>query len=96
MTQRGEGAETTEPTAQPHTQRRQYIAQLLLYEKLITMTANQLFDLAETLDKAIATLETEGKTFKELYELSDLKAYRAYVQEGIEAAVSAMESNTGE
>jgi hypothetical protein len=60
------------------------------------MTANQLFDLAETLDKAIATLETEGKTFKERCELADLKAYRAYVQEGIEAVISAMESNTGE
>ena len=59
------------------------------------MDTQKLFDLAERLDKTIATLE-KGKTYKELCELSDLKAFRAYVQEGIEADIAAMESNTGE
>lgn len=59
------------------------------------MDTEKLFDLAERLDKTIATLE-KGKTYKELCELSDLKAYREHIQKGIESAIASMESNTGE
>jgi uncharacterized protein YdcH (DUF465 family) len=59
------------------------------------MDTQELFDLAEMLDTTIATLE-QGKTYKERCELADLKAFRAHVQQGIEANISAMESATGE
>jgi hypothetical protein len=45
--------------------------------------------IAEKLDEQIATLEAEGKTYRALCELSDLRAFRAHLQE-------AMESNAGE
>jgi cytosine/adenosine deaminase-related metal-dependent hydrolase len=45
--------------------------------------------IAEKLDEQIAILEVEGKTYKALCELSDLRASRAHLQE-------VMESNAGE
>jgi ethanolamine utilization cobalamin adenosyltransferase len=54
----------------------------------VSKKMHQLY-VAEKLDEQIATLEIEGKTYKELCELSDLKAFRAHLQE-------AMESTTGE
>jgi hypothetical protein len=59
------------------------------------MDAQELFDLAEMLDNTIATLG-QGKTYKERCELADLKAFRAHIQQGIEANISSMESTTGE
>ena len=53
----------------------------------VSKKMHQLY-IAEKLDEQIATLEVEGKTYKELCELSDLRASRAHLQE-------AMESNTG-
>lgn len=58
------------------------------------MDTQELFDLAEMLDTTIATLE-QGKTDEEIHELAELKAFRAHVQQGIEANISSMESNTG-
>jgi hypothetical protein len=54
----------------------------------VSKKMHQLY-LAEKLDEQIATLEVEGKTYRELYELSDLRASRAHLQE-------AMESNAGD
>jgi len=54
----------------------------------VSKKMHQLY-LAEKLDEQIATLEVEGKTYRELCELSDLRASRAHLQE-------AMESNAGE
>lgn len=53
-------------------------------------TTEELFALAERLDKEIALLEKNVKS------LSDLKAYRAHVQEGIEASIASVENQTGE
>jgi hypothetical protein len=50
----------------------------------VSKKMHQLY-LAEKLDEQIATLGVEGKTYKELCELSDLKASRAHLQELIES-----------
>jgi len=62
------------------------------------MDTNKLFDLAEKLDADIAYYEENANSFEERCKLSDLKAYREYVQEAIEAEVCAMEiaNETGE
>jgi N6-adenosine-specific RNA methylase IME4 len=54
----------------------------------VSRKMHQLY-LVEKLDEQIATLEIEGKTYRDLCELSDLRASRAHLQE-------AMESNAGE
>ena len=54
----------------------------------VSKKMHQLY-IAEKLDEQIATLEVEGKTYRDLCELSDLRASRALLQE-------AMESSTGE
>jgi len=54
----------------------------------VSKKMHQLY-IAEKLDEEIATLEVEGKTYKDLCELSDLRVFRAHLQE-------AMESSTGE
>lgn len=54
------------------------------------MESKELFELAERLDKEIALLEKNVKS------LSDLKAYRAHVQEGIESLVSQAEDQMNE
>lgn len=53
------------------------------------MDTTKLFDLAEKLDNAIASLEGNVFSYEDRCELADLKAYRAHLQE-------AMESNSGE
>ena len=60
------------------------------------METNDLFKLAERLDRDIALLEKNVNSYGVRCELSDLKAYRAHVQEGIEASIASMESSTGE
>jgi len=55
------------------------------------MDTNKLFDLAEKLDADIAYYEENANSFEERYMISDLKAYREYVQEAIEEWISAME-----
>jgi len=57
------------------------------------MKTNNLFDLAEMLDYDIAKIERnltklQAQIHEEKCKLSDLKAYRARVQEGIEANIS--------
>ena len=64
------------------------VAIVLTWEEFETMLS------AEMLDTTIATLE-QGKTDEEIHELAELKAFRAHVQQGIEANISSMESNTG-
>jgi predicted transport protein len=54
----------------------------------VSKKMHQLY-IAEKLDEQIATLEVEGKTYRDLCELSDLRAFKAHLQE-------TMESNTGE
>ena len=56
------------------------------------MDTNELFDLVKKLDADIAYYEENANSFEERCKLSDLKAYREYVQEAIEAEISAMES----
>lgn len=58
-------------------------------------TTQELFALAKRLDRDIAYLEKNVNSHGE-YELSDLKAYRAHVQEGIEASIASLENQTGE
>jgi len=65
------------------------------------MTTQELFDLAEFLDERIAYYEKnvtklQAQIYEERCTLSDMKAYRIHIQEGIEANISSMESNTGE
>jgi hypothetical protein len=50
----------------------------------VSKKMHQLY-LAEKLDEQIATLKVEGKTYKELCELSDLRASRTHLQELIES-----------
>jgi hypothetical protein len=59
-------------------------------------TTQELFALAERLDRDIALLEKNVNSYRVRCELSDLKAYRAYVQEGIEASIASVENQTGE
>ena len=65
------------------------------------MNTNELFELAEMLDNDITHYEKnvtklQAQIHKEKCKLSDLKAYREHIQNGIESAIDAMESNTGE
>ena len=55
------------------------------------MDTNELFDLVKKLDADIAYYEENANSFEEKCKLSDLKAYREYVQDGIEEWISAME-----
>lgn len=60
------------------------------------MESKELFAIADQLDLLIDSLENKAKTFEQKCELSDLKAYRAHVQEGIEASIASLENQTGE
>jgi uncharacterized protein YdcH (DUF465 family) len=60
------------------------------------MDTTKLFNLAEKLDNAIASLEGNVFSYEDRCELADLKAYREHVQKGIESAIASMESSTGE
>lgn len=60
------------------------------------MESKELFELAERLDKEIALLEKNVNSYEQRCELSDLKAYRVHVQEGIENLVSQAENQVNE
>ena len=60
------------------------------------MESKELFAIADQLDLLIDSLENKAKTFEQKCELSDLKAYRAHVQEGIESLVSQAEDQMNE
>ena len=60
------------------------------------MDSKELFDLAERLDSQIESkeksiMQSAKKTYNDLCELSDLKAYREHIQNAIEDMISAME-----
>lgn len=60
------------------------------------MESKELFELAERLDKEIALLEKNVNSYEQMFDLSNLKADREHVQEGIERLVSQAEDQMNE
>ena len=59
-------------------------------------TTEHLFAVADDIDRWIAYLEKKAMTYEEKGVVSDLKAYRAHIQEGIESLVSQAEDQMNE